>query len=50
MGAQLKACLIEAIAVCATERIDVSLIHNDREYQVDFQNLVDCVTSKEPEP
>lgn len=42
-GAQIDECIREAIALCARECVNVTLVHNEREYKVTFNELLATV-------
>ena len=42
-GAQIDRCIREAIALCARECVNVTLVHNEQEYKVTFNELLATV-------
>lgn len=42
-GAQLDQCIREALALCAYECVNVTLVHNGREHKVAFNDLLAAV-------
>lgn len=44
-GAELFSSLCEAIEKCAREQVTVILVHNEREYAVDIDDLITAIKS-----
>ena len=42
-GAEINQCIYEAIALCSHERVNVTLVHNARQYKVTFNELLATV-------
>ena len=42
-GTQIDQCIREAIALCSHEGVNVTLLHNEREYKIMFNDLLAAV-------